>query len=492
MAFHASAPRVAFAVSLGAFVASSAHAADWLTFGRTSQRNGYNPNETVLNVQTAPGLHQLWSSALTGPVFAQPTLASGVLVDDGTGTGNRVPLDIVYAVDLGGGVSALDARNGAFVWQDQLPAIPTTCTDFPGLQVGIAGTPTIDKPNNRLWVVAGDGTLWALDLGTGYPLPGYPLQVLDPYNQNGHTVVYSSPTYSNGALYVATGSQCDIAPYRGQIIKVAVGTHATDLPSIAARWYPEGPPAISAPEGGGIWGPGGVSVEDDGSSLYAATGNALTQPDNAGYADQIVKLDPNLQLMANFVPQLQGEDVDFGATPLLYQPPGCPPLMATMNKSGVLFVSKRDTASLKAGPLQRIEITQTADTGGFIGIPVYAPGANQLYLGNPQSDVTGKYPHGLLAFKVQPDCTLALAWQRTIGFNNTDVPENPIIPAVSANGVVYYATGIGSLVYAYDYRGNHLWDSGLQIHGGVFAAPTVVNGMLLVADGNGNITAFGP
>ncbi|MBV9117493.1 MAG: hypothetical protein JOY63_09025, partial [Acetobacteraceae bacterium] len=285
---------------------------------------------------------------------------------------------------------------------------------------------------------------------------------------------------------------CDTSPYRGQIIKVAVGTQATDLPSVAARWYPEGPPGIPAPEGGGIWGPGGVSVEADGSSLYAATGNALTIPDNAGYADQIVKLDPNLQLLANFVPQLVGTDVDFGATPLLYQPPGCPPLMATMNKSGVLFVNKRDAASLKAGPLQKIEVTQTSDTGGFIGIPVYAPGANQLYLGNPHTDVTGKYPHGLLAFKVQADCTLALAWQRTIGFDNDDpVPENPIIPAVSANGVVYYSTGIGGLVYAYDYKGNPLWNSGSQIRGGIFAAPTVVNGMLLVAGGTG-ITAFGP
>ncbi|MBV9776659.1 MAG: hypothetical protein JO143_06380 [Acetobacteraceae bacterium] len=166
--------------------------------------------------------------------------------------------------------------------------------------------------------------------------------------------------------------------------------------------------------------------------------------------------------------------------------------MATMNKSGVLFVNKRDAASLKAGPLQRIAVTQTSDTGGFMGIPVYAPGANQLYLGNPHSDVTGEYPHGLLAFKVQADCTLALAWQRTIGFDNDDpVPENPIIPAVSANGVVYYSTGIGGLIYAYDYKGNPLWNSGSQIKGGIFAAPTVVNGMLLVAGGTG-ITAFGP
>ncbi len=100
------------------------------------------------------------------------------------------------------------------------------CTPIPRLRGS-----KLHAETHRLWAVAGDGTLWALDLGTGNPLPGYPLQIIDPDNQNGHTVVYSSPTYGNGALYVTTGSQCDVAPYRGQVIRVNVGTHATDLPS---------------------------------------------------------------------------------------------------------------------------------------------------------------------------------------------------------------------------------------------------------------------
>ncbi len=168
--------------------------------------------------------------------------------------------------------------------------------------------------------------------------------------------------------------------------------------------------------------------------------------------------------------------------------------MATMNKSGVLFVSKRDSADIKAGPLQILEVTQTSDTGDFIGIPVYDPVANQLYFGSPKTDNTGHYSHGLLAFKVQGDCTLSLAWQKAIGLDSIDPnvagAGNPVIPAVVANGVVYYSTGIASSAYAYNSAGNHLWDSGTQSQGGIFAAPTVVNGMLLIADINGNLTAF--
>ncbi len=129
MPLHALTKRVAFAMSLGAaLTASAAHAEDWLTFGRTGQRNGYNSGETILSPQTVPNLRRLWWTALTGPIFGQPTLASGISIDDGTG--NQVPIDIVFAVDLGGTVSALDAGTGAIIWQNQLPAIPTTCTDF--------------------------------------------------------------------------------------------------------------------------------------------------------------------------------------------------------------------------------------------------------------------------------------------------------------------------------------------------------------------------
>ncbi len=480
------------ALALGVLsIASAAHAEDWLTFGKTNQRNGYNGTETILSTRTVPTLHQLWSYKVTGPVLGQPTLASGILVDDRTGTGNKIPLNVVYAADLNGTISALDAGGGGVIWQKQLPSIPTTCEDFPQGHIGIVGTPTIDKPNNRLWAVAGDGTLWALDLSTGQPLNGYPLQIIGADNQNGRTIVWSSPTYLNGSLYVTTAGVCDVAPFHGQLIKVNVGTSATDLPAVVARWYPTG---AQGPNGGGVWGWGGVSVEDDGSYIYAATGNAENDPENVGYAEQIVKLDPSLTPVAAYTPQLEGihgKDVDFGATPLLYQPPGCPPLMAAMNKSGVLFVLRRDNVGIAAGALQRLEITNSVDIGGFIGIPVYDPISNKLYLGNTLASTS--YTNGLLAFNVQPDCTLSLAWQQTLGADGTSgLGPNVPVPPVVANGIVYYSAGVASAVYAYNTYGNHLWNSGTQIQGGIFASPTVVNGMLIVGDYHGNVTAFGP
>ncbi len=469
------------------------HAEDWLTFGKTMARAGYNGQEFVLNEATVPGLHQLWAFPMFGPILAQPLLAGGIPVDDGTGTGNTVPVDLIYVADLTGAVAALDAGGGGAVWAQQLPALSTPCTDFPKGTVGIVGTPTIDKPNNRMWIMAADGTVWALALDTGQTLPGYPVQAIDPDNQNGVTVNYGALSYDdNGSLYVTTAGQCEQTPYIGQAIKIVVGGGADDpattAPQVAARFIPTGG---TGAYGGGIWGFGGVSL--DGTGVYAAVGNAQTVPENIGYAEAVVKLDSNLNVVASNSPALGGADVDFGATPMLYQPPNCPPQMAVMNKTGELFVYNRgNAADISFGPLQRIGITQTADVGGFIGLPAYDPVSQQLYLGNPKDDQFGQYRHGLLAFAVGPNCLLSLRWQQTIGFDSSQVVENPVIPPTVANGVVYFSTGSASQVYAYGSGGNLLWNSGTQITGGIFTPPTVINGMLLVADYNGTLTAFGP
>lgn len=80
----------AFTAVVAGFTAPSvAHAEDWVTFGKTTQRQGYNGQEALLSEQTAPGLHQLWQGAMNGPILTQPLLASGIPVDDGTEPATR-------------------------------------------------------------------------------------------------------------------------------------------------------------------------------------------------------------------------------------------------------------------------------------------------------------------------------------------------------------------------------------------------------------------
>ncbi len=456
---------------------TQAASARWTTFGRDMQRTGYNPNENVLSPQTVPGLKPRWAVDVGGPVLTQPLVYNG----------------LVYVANMNGGVFALNATTGAGVWSVQLPAVQTTCDDFAasGGVVGVLATPTIDTTQNRMFVTAGDGTLHALDTATGNELPGYPLQLLAPGTSPALNAVYGSPTLYQSPLgavsvmYVATASVCDTAPFLGQVVQVLPNTA-----QVSNRWYTDGTNGVS---GGGIWGPGGVSLETDGSAIYAATGNSLGAVDNVPYSDSVVKLTNTLALLSFDSPALAGTDIDFGATPLLYQPPGCPPLAAAKNKTGAMLIYNR--GAIGGGAIQRIQVANPPDPaqGDFIQIPAYDPVLNQVYVTSTDDSAAGPYQHGLLAFAVQSNCTLAVSWQQAVGVANI-AGNNPTIAPTAANGVVYYADGIGSQVYAFNAaNGQGLWTSGTFIQGGIFAAPTVAGGQVFVSGLTSHLVyAFGP
>ena len=462
------------AALLALFSALPAHAgSDWTTFGGNMQREGFNAHESVLTPGTVPGLQQHWATSLNGPILAQPTVARGIQ----TAGGKR---QLVFAANMYGAVYALNAGNGGVVWKTKLGKTRTGCEDLraSATNFGVLGTPVLDLPNNRMLVVDGTGMLHALGLGDGTEQSGFPIQIIDGANQ-GVAFDWGSPALSGSTLYVPTSSTCDTGPMQGEVIAVDLNG-----PQVMTRWFVTG---NGGPSGGGIWGFGGVSLEADGSAVYAATGNAFSEPQNAGFAEHVVKLDPSLNVQAADGPNPVGSDDDFGATPLLFDPPGCPPMAAAMQKSGNLFIYNRN--QIGSGPVQDLQIAQGSDNGDFIGNPTYDPGTNALYLGSPNDNPP--YHHGLIALAVGSNCRLSLLWQRQAGLNDVGF-NNPMIPPTVAHGVVWFATGDGSRFAAFSAKdGTRLWNSGTTIGGGVFTSPTVANGQVFVGAFDHFLYAFG-
>jgi DNA-binding beta-propeller fold protein YncE len=297
--------------------------------------------------------------------------------------------------------------------------------------------------------------------------------------------VIAGLTEVGSSVYAETASACDRTPYRGEAVRIDAASH-----KVLAQWFTEGK---SGPYGGAIWGPGGLSAEPGGAALYAATGNAIGKNEAAGFGEHVVRLTAGLKPEAADYPGLEGFDVDFGATPLLYQAPGCPTRLAVMNKSGAFLVY--DRGRIGGGARQRIQMgdVDLGDDGNFIGLPAYDP-VHKLILVNLTTDSSaGTYRHGLVALKVGADCSLSLAWQRGLVGQATRAVEYPSVPPTVANGVVYVARSNSAKVYALDVTtGAVLWNSGSQIRGGVYAAPTVVDGQLLVGAYDNRIHAFGP
>jgi outer membrane protein assembly factor BamB len=451
----------AIAVLAGASILAGC--TDWYTYGFDLRRSGENTAETTIGVGNASSLHRLWSRSLGGVIVGQAMVAAGVEI-------NGADYNVAYVGDEHGHFAAIDTSNGSILWQQNLPTVTISgCTDVAGGVFGIGGTALIDRSANRVFIAAGDGSVHAFDLATGAERSGWPVHVFDPTQLTSYGAITADPGFNS--LYVQMASHCDFRPYRGGLAKIDVGSHA-----LVKIFHPAG-----RFDGGGIWGPGGASYDPATKHLFVATGNAFTSPESYKYSEHVVELDRNLNVIGANYPGLTGGDVDFGATPIIYQASGCPVQVAAENKSGILVVYTR--GELAAGPTQRLQIA-SVNREGFVGIPAYSASLRMLFVAN--STDSADYKRGMVAFKVGSDCQLTKVWSQQIG------PETPVSPPTVANGVLYYGDGFGGIEYAFNAAtGDVLWNSGSQINGSLYAAPTVVNGQLIVGAWNGVLYAFG-
>jgi outer membrane protein assembly factor BamB len=439
--------------------------ADWRTYGFDLARTGYNPVETTLGVSNVGNLHEVWSFDLHGTAANQPSYASKVMIE-----GHSV--DVVYQGASNGFFFAIRADTGQRIWRRFTGrGVSDGCGTY-----GISGSSPIDRTRNLVYVPGGDGRVYAFDLATGRPASGWPIAVTrDP----AHEYVWSAPTLANDRMYVPVASYCDVTPYYGRVVEISLAPPAR----VAGAFFVTDDPTVS---GGGIWGWGGASVDEANGDVYVATGNALFDPESYGYSDQIVRLTAGLSVVAANYPGLNFTDVDFGSTPVLYQAPGCPPQLAAQNKDGHLFVYDRD--SISDGPVQSV-LTADFNISGPIGLVAYSPVANMIYMNNPAPSPDATYSAGMLAFKVQADCMLALAWQQPYGggvFHNT--MGTPTV----ANGVVYAGDGavVPSHLRAMDAStGQVLWQTSFA--NANYSTPIVLNGHVFIATYDNHLHAYG-
>ncbi|PYJ80039.1 MAG: hypothetical protein DME69_02475, partial [Verrucomicrobia bacterium] len=192
--------------------ASPAAATDWPMYGFNLQRTGENPFESIITPSTVAGLHELWNFDLGAVTVMQPVLAAGVIVN-----GSRK--DLVYMGAEHGDLYAIDVASGTMVWHRNLGSQQTSCDDMPGGIFGVSGSPFLDRANNRMFVVGGNGKMYALDLSTGDTLSGWPVAVTtDPAHE--HT--YGGININNGIAYAEIASYCDIPPYHGGVVAIDI------------------------------------------------------------------------------------------------------------------------------------------------------------------------------------------------------------------------------------------------------------------------------
>src|SRR5262249_897722 len=150
-----------------------------------------------------------------------------------------------------------------------------------GVTVGVLSTPAIDLNTNRLYVTSdvtdANGRNWqvfALDLGSGAVLPGWPLLInnstVSPINQNGPaTFQPASGQSQRGALNLSPDGSLLYVPFGGY------GTGGsgwmvsvdTTTPALASAFCGSAPSLSNHIEDAGMWGSGGAAIDANGNVM---------------------------------------------------------------------------------------------------------------------------------------------------------------------------------------------------------------------------------
>jgi len=516
---------------------------DVLTQHNDLNRTGWNNQETQLNIKNVKtgSFGKLFTDTLDDKVFAQPLVASGVNMPVGI-------RNVVYVATVNNTVYAYDADSvrvaGAF-WKISLTPsgtrppkntdlTPPLCggsyNDFSG-NMGIVGTPVIDKTAGTLYVVSRsvttDGTnvfaqyLHALDIKTGAEKAGSPVTIAAQVNGTGDGNVGGVISFdpkkqnqrpglllSNGIVYIGWASHCDWDPYHGWLI----GYDATTLQQkIVYNTTPGGGE-------GGIWMSGAGPAADASGNIYVTTGNGTvgvsgnpSDPTNRG--EGVIKLTPSgstLTVSSFFTPYnfsaLDAADLDFGSSNIILIPNTT--LATCGSKEGRIYVLNRDNmggvGTTSNNVVQAIDLGSSAHMRTALGY--YKGTSNEFVYTWPENALLKAFPVNRVAGNLNVAGTVVSGIQGPIG-NSGAMISTSSNGAVDSTGIVWVShsnncdanqsrcPGILRAINANDVT-KELWNSNMVANDNVgyyskFVCPTITNGKVYLPTNSGKLLVYG-
>jgi outer membrane protein assembly factor BamB len=384
--------------------------ADGVTSAGDDLRTGWYPDQSSLTQDLVTGgtFGQLFSTPVTGQVYAQPLVSNGVL----------------FVATEGDWIYGLDPATGAVKWSRNVGtpwnASDLSCGDL-APTVGVTGTPVIDPSTGTAYFFAkryASGTsgpaayeAHAVDVATGQERPNFPVNISGTAQNN--PLVSFDPTHElqrpglllmDGVVYAAFGGHCDNPPWQGWIVGVSTSGQ------VKSKWV-----ALDGTKhsGAGIWQSGGGLVSDGPGRIFAATGNGGTPPaptagttPPANLGESLVRLqvqpDESLQAADFFAPYdaatLDTWDADFASGGPVAFPDAhfgtatVPHLITEVGKQGYVYLLDRDhLGGIGEGPdgadaaVQRI-----GPYGGVWSRPAVWPGdGGYLYEPTASAGTTG-------------------------------------------------------------------------------------------------------
>ena len=348
------------------------------TYHYDSLRTGWNDKESTLSYGNVSGgsFGLLATVTLDDQVDTQPLLIPNETTTRGLSPGKH---DVVYVATENDTIYAIDASSGTILFQQSLGTpVPTPlgCNNN-GPNVGINGTPVIDKATNTMYVIAYtlQGSvptyfIHELSLANLTDVVA-PVIVSASHTLTDQTTFMFNAMYqrqrpglleANGNIYAGFGSFCDFSASmsRGWLL----GWQAGSLTPLPANQLND--TLATSPNSfflSSIWMSGYGVAADRSGGIYFVTGNSdwsgTTYNSVTNISESVVKVSSDLtQVLSFFTPAdvgtLDKNDADFGSGGVLLLPKAASslPLAAAAGKQGTLYLLNRDNLGgyIKGGP----------------------------------------------------------------------------------------------------------------------------------------------
>lgn len=486
-----------------------------LTNRYDNNRDGQNPNETLLNLSNVNynSFGKLYSFTVDGYIQAQPLYMYGLTVNGGVH-------NVVFVETLNNSVYAIDADAGTQLWQVNLGTPITSklegCSGVTAFnQLGIISTPVIDPATNTMYVtdktyVSGAAAYWlhALDVTTGLEKFGGPVQITGASG----TLTMSAlaeiqrPALleSNGTIYIGFGSNgCDYNA-RGWFFAYSAST----LQQLAVM--------TTQPDntyGSSIWQAGVGPAADSVGNVYLSTANGEFNYSANDLGDSVLQLAVNggsFTVEDYFTPfdqaYMAANDVDLGsAGPVILPPQTSPPapaqnmLVASGKDADIYLINMNSMGGYSTDGTNDniVQYIPSALLGELHGAPLYWN--NTIYFLAQEDYLRGySLSNGVLSTTPTVQTSLRLTNQ-----------GSPVISANgNTNGIVWLVRNIKNVPLLSAYDATHLgllYDSSQAAGGrdslgfiGHGSSPTVVNGKvfagtqgLTAGDNYGQLVVYG-
>jgi polyvinyl alcohol dehydrogenase (cytochrome) len=412
---------------LGALAVNAA--AEWKMYQRDPAHTAFAVGSR-LNTGNVSSLNQAWSFATGGYVTGTPIVSGGV----------------VYVGSWDGHMYALRESDGSLMWNYMTEMITDNCNRT----YGIDGTAAVS--NGRLYFGSAACNLYSLDATTGKLIWRTPLA---DSSKGWH--LWSSPLVFDGKIYLGLASHCDSPCVRGTIVCV-------DASDGKVIWTSYTAPQEST--GAGVWS--SFAVDPARRLVYATSGNFCEGTDTHG--DSIVALDADTGALTwtfkNSARDRDGENFDFGASPVLFDAGGYP-LLAAGSKDGHCYAVSRVTGELTWDT----RVTDGNGDGGIISSPAAAYG--KIFMGASIGKTRGK----VVALDQR---TGNIIWQ-------AEQPAPVIGAAAVAGGAVFIGGSDGGLRAYNAETGALLWSAK---RGPMFGGVSITSDRVFIGSADQSVYSF--